>query len=615
MSSSASDETSTAKPLVAILMFLVCFCLAWTELLWRNRVPVNGEVLRWVYPNWQIYQWIPGKLGLAFWDPFHNMGQPFLADPAKMVLYPLRWLFLLVHDFHSFLVWWILIHTALAGGFTYALLRRQNLGNLAGLFGAEVAAFNGFFMAHAPYPNHFAAAAFLPALLYFQWTKRPGALGIAIALQWFAGYPPFFFLSLMALVAAGLFQGRKSSRITAQAIVLGVGLCAAQWIPFLQMLHESGRPLFLAAVQAAQNSIPRIQLCKMLFLPQWIWMRPETAGDMAVQCFYAGCVPLMFSLAGFFIWRADRALIAATLSCLLLSLGAFLPGFQFLRPLHFFRFPGSWLLLAAAGLTVSAARTLNRLPRPWQAAVLALSTIDLLAFSYAPKVAWFDKPYLTRVPSVARLIASSPVPGRLLCTSSVIDAWDKTKINAVEDFLIFKNSLVPSIGVAFGVQEVVSHETILLKRATDFQDRLMRRGPNPEFLRWAGVQEIITLDHPARTIEPENLRTVEFASLQFPLLPASKEDGPEIQMDRWAPGQTEARVKAKKPVVMVFSQVAFPGWHATLDGKEASCEVFEKTFLSVRVPTGEHRVGFHYHPVIVLWGVALSILTVLAGCL
>ncbi|MDP1722122.1 MAG: YfhO family protein [Candidatus Gottesmanbacteria bacterium] len=62
---------------------------------------------------------------------------------------------------------------------------------------------------------------------------------------------------------------------------------------------------------------------------------------------------------------------------------------------------------------------------------------------------------------------------------------------------------------------------------------------------------------------------------------------------------------------LATSEVMYPGWKATVDGK--STPIFESNaaFRTLYLPKGTHTIVFSYRPTIVLWGAAISILTIL----
>ena len=52
------------------------------------------------------------------------------------------------------------------------------------------------------------------------------------------------------------------------------------------------------------------------------------------------------------------------------------------------------------------------------------------------------------------------------------------------------------------------------------------------------------------------------------------------------------RTETSAASVMVFSQMAYPGWHATVDGRELPLIVADFAFPAVELPAGTHQVVF-----------------------
>ncbi|HAH08170.1 MAG TPA: hypothetical protein DCM05_16870, partial [Elusimicrobia bacterium] len=134
------------------------------------------------------------------------------------------------------------------------------------------------------------SAAWLPLAWYCLEARAPLALGACLALQWLAGYPPFFLLTGLLLAVMALRAGRTALRTLAQAAAWALGLAAIQLLPFLQLLTHSA--LRLTPELAAQSPLPPAQLLKELFLPQWAFWSPGLAGDPAVAGFYLGTAGL-----------------------------------------------------------------------------------------------------------------------------------------------------------------------------------------------------------------------------------------------------------------------------------------------------------------------------------
>jgi hypothetical protein len=79
-------------------------------------------------------------------------------------------------------------------------------------------------------------------------------------------------------------------------------------------------------------------------------------------------------------------------------------------------------------------------------------------------------------------------------------------------------------------------------------------------------------------------------------------------------GETGLRlaVDAKRPGRLILHDTWYPGWQATVDGREVPIEHANVAFRSVRVPPGRHEVAFTYRPASVRIGEALTLVAALA---
>lgn len=64
---------------------------------------------------------------------------------------------------------------------------------------------------------------------------------------------------------------------------------------------------------------------------------------------------------------------------------------------------------------------------------------------------------------------------------------------------------------------------------------------------------------------------------------------------------------ATRPALLVLSDLDYPGWKATVDGRPAPISRVNYAFRGVRVPTGRHRVEFRYEPASVRIGAGISL--------
>ncbi len=626
----SSSGAVDARPFTFLLVLLVLTLLAWPDLFLARQVPVDGNVLRLFYPDWAfLHAHPPGFSGWPLWNPTRNMGEPFLADPQSLAGYPPAWLLCRLPDYLAFVRIWILGHTLLAGYFMrkWAL---QTLGDPAAAAAATVViGFNGYFVAHGTLLNHFAAAAYLPAALYAFAARRPVALGAAMALQWLAGFPPFSYLTAIALLGWALLAGPARSRLLDclwRAGLIAVGLAAFQLIPFIELFVQSARPALLSPEVATEFSEPAGQLLRMLLVPQWpAWSRALT-GDQAIVTFYVGPVVLLAA-----IWavvkggRSERLVLGATFTCALLSLGAYLPGYAIVPPFRLFRFPANWLLVTAIGCAWLAGAGICRFTNPrrkWAVAALMLG--DLLLFARHPRTPWFNPSFLDDPPPVAQSQAPQASTARIYHEPGLINDLARQPSKVFTDWLFFKNALVPSYGTAFGLREVSSYQVLKLARAARYQARLASEGLDSPLARWAGISAVVRrgrLDSTVPSPRADYAAVVgqpgdELQALVYflkdgnpPLFFEHNTDLQRVAILRQVPGGVEAGVTSDRADTLVFSEVSYPGWHVTLDGRPSSLEVFQETFMATQVPAGSHTVQFTYAPLSVRAGTGVTVLT------
>jgi hypothetical protein len=76
-----------------------------------------------------------------------------------------------------------------------------------------------------------------------------------------------------------------------------------------------------------------------------------------------------------------------------------------------------------------------------------------------------------------------------------------------------------------------------------------------------------------------------------------------------------ARVEARRPALLVVTDVWFPGWKAKVDGRDADVERVDYLLRGVSVPAGAHTVELSYEPASwrIGWIVSLLALLAIAG--
>ncbi|MDE3077487.1 MAG: YfhO family protein, partial [Chloroflexota bacterium] len=79
----------------------------------------------------------------------------------------------------------------------------------------------------------------------------------------------------------------------------------------------------------------------------------------------------------------------------------------------------------------------------------------------------------------------------------------------------------------------------------------------------------------------------------------------------YSPGLVELGTSSDRPAYLFTSEVAYPGWRASIDGRPAPILVADGLFRALDVPPGLHHVAFQYVPVPFFAGAAISAATLL----
>jgi Bacterial membrane protein YfhO len=82
-----------------------------------------------------------------------------------------------------------------------------------------------------------------------------------------------------------------------------------------------------------------------------------------------------------------------------------------------------------------------------------------------------------------------------------------------------------------------------------------------------------------------------------------------VRIDAYRPQQVELAASMQSDGLVVLTDTFYPGWEATVDGKEISIVRANYFARGVFVPAGEHRVVFTYRPLSFRLGALVSLVT------
>lgn len=343
---------------------------------------------------------------LPMWNPYSNLGQPFLAQWGPMALYPFSLIYLLLP-----LPWslglFCLAHVWLGGIGMHLLARRWTESNVAGALAGTFYVFNGITFASFAWSNYLVTLGWMPlVVLLAERAWREGGrwiIGAALvgALQMLSGAPEvilftWFIVGVLCLCDALRAGGSLIpffGRILA-IVLLTAGLTAVQLIPFFELITESHRdPSFATSkwrlpLWGWANFL--VPLYNAFEVPSGQYFQHE---QQFLTSVYLGGTALTFALLGIFRWPDARvwALTLVALFSVLLAFGEHTPVYSTLRKLFplvgIARYPVKFLfivafiipLLAGCGM---AAIVKSRLPRGLLLSLaLVLTTMGVIAWA------------------------------------------------------------------------------------------------------------------------------------------------------------------------------------------------------------------------------------------
>ena len=596
-----------AGPLLLALACAAYVLVFWRRLLIEGRVPIDGDMMRLVYPTWSIGNRLFSGALVPLWDSYRNMGCPFLAHPPNQVLYPLHRLFS-VASFVDYLRLYVVAHVLLAAVPSYLLARRWGMSAAAGLLAALAVSCNGFVVARVTTTIDFASYAWAPLALYALSCRRPIALALTLACQWFAGFPTFCLMTglLLWVAAAADDDPRSAIRTLMIGGVVGAALAAVQVAPFLELMSRSSRPVLLSADAAAQFALHPKELLRPLAIPSYFLnqMKPVTNSDPAVIGFYLGPVLAALAIAGAALGgRRERVFAGATLACLALTLGPRIPFYSRLPFITVFRFPAHWLYPAVILTSLLAASAVDRLRRPgWPAAAVALVAVDLLVYAWPVHVAWAEPAVLDEKPQQLSLLGPAIPPGRVFFEPALINLSSQWAVPSAEDWTNLVSIGLPSIGAGYGLREVASRHQLPIDTQVAFIRRLSALPPDHPSFDYAGVSTIVRLTRLVPGVPPPS--AFEITSNPDAKAEAFFPSGGRVVLIQ---GKGDnITVETEGPGELVLSESYDRGWVAIIDGKKAPTAVFDEAFPSVAVPAGTHVVRFRYRPRAYVVGLLIS---------
>ncbi len=334
-----------------------------------------------------FYGWSALKHGsLSLWLPHLYCGIPFIGSFAFCPWYPPALAFLVVPFPLAFNLQYIL-HSFLAGAFTYRLLRAMNLDRISSVFGGLAFQLCGHFATLA-YPGHLQkvqAIVWIPLALSFVHKglfsgKRRHFLyaGAALAMPLLSSHPQIYYYGVCAILLYALWRLGDRRRVPvcdppqtllsrlSLALIFSLALSAIQIIPGYETARHSVRAGGLPFEQSVKSSYPPSELLELI-LPRYKGDSVRGGfgdyygswGERLVSDYPGMAVQLLALLALFLSPRKEKLflnilfLLAAVIAC-----GAYSPIYHVLwrwvPGMRHFRSPATVMFLMSLPLCILA---------------------------------------------------------------------------------------------------------------------------------------------------------------------------------------------------------------------------------------------------------------------
>ena len=269
---------------------------------------------------------------IPLWNPYQQLGVPFLANGQSAVFFPTTWLHVLLRPEWSWTISAVL-RLWFAGLGVWLLARRYGVSPSGSVLAGVAFMLCGFNVVWLNHP-HTNVMVMLPwtVLVLQRLIERPGFIRIGVAaivfgIQFLGGHPAscahlLFICGIIYLLHLIWISPRKAlvaAPLAAFAVGLGFALAGAQWLPLMEYVHSSAASAYREA-HAAGGFHP--QLLAGILFPYANGFPPDRVGPYRMDFAtglpntnelaggFVGTIPLLLAVLALFWQRRRRMVIA-----------------------------------------------------------------------------------------------------------------------------------------------------------------------------------------------------------------------------------------------------------------------------------------------------------------
>lgn len=616
-----SEAEKSKDRAVKILLFAL-LALFYFEFITFKKTFYSYDTIT-TYVPMRMYGYEQLKSGkLPLWANEIGSGYPLLAEGQGSFFYPLNFLFM-------FLPWdvalniLILLHCFLASLFLLMYAREINMTRQAAFLSAVVFAYNGFFTSRFQHFVILQVGVWLPLTFYFiekiRKEKKPvyfSILGAISALQSLAFFPQMFLYCFLVSAAYAFYRLSSVKLLFLFFLSASAGalLSGIQLFPSLELVEHSVRAKGIVSAQETIRDALSWKYVPHLFLPDFSLHQSAVEKFKTIEMQgYVGIIAAVLALLSLLKNKKKEilffAILIPTAFCLSFGSGNILSRTLLTLPVfRYFAAPVRFLFFFAFGVSILAGFGLDslRLKKTHGILILLLVIIDLYVFSVNKNLIKTDAEKFYNLPvNLTQFLKQDKAAYRIF--------WDKGF-----------PELAPNINLIHGVHSVNLHTPLFVSRYWDIM-QIYLDGKNEKLLNmlnakyiFRGNNSIIINKHAlprayvvyrARFFKNKNDTLKKIASDSFHPEREVLLEG-EVKDFRGAPGSNfspvtiqnysndEITLKAdlKQSGFLVLSDTYYPGWKASVDGKETKLYAANYAFRAVHVGKGNHAVRFFYAP-------------------
>ncbi len=632
----SSEAEKSKDRTVKILLFLL-LALFYFEFITFKKTFYSYDTIT-TYVPMRMYGYEQLKTGkLPLWANEIGSGYPLLAEGQGSFFYPPNFLFM-------FLPWdvalnsLILLHCFLASLFMYLYAREINLSRQAAFLSAVVFAYNGFSTSRFQHFVILQVGVWLPLTFYFIEKIRKeknlvtfSILGAISALQSLAFFPQMFLYCF--LVSAAYAFVRLSDVKLISLFVLssaaGLLLSGVQLLPTLELVEHSVRAKGIVSAQETIRDALSWKHVPHLFLPDFSLRQSAVEKFKTIEMQgYVGIIAAVLALLSLFKNKKKEILFFAILIpaafCLSFGSGNILSRAVLLLPVfRYFAAPVRFLFFFAFGVSILAGFGLDslRLKKTHGILILLLVIIDLYVFSVSKNLIKTDAEKFYNLPvNLTQFLKQDKSLYRIF--------WNKGF-----------PELAPNVNLIHGIQSVNLHTPLFINRYWELM-QLYLEGKNEKILNLLNVKYIFHENNSIvlnKQVMPRAfvVHQTRFLKNKSDILKALASDtfNPEhevilegkqknmnspsganfspVEILNYSPDEISIEANLKHEGYLVLSDTYYPGWKASVDGKETKIYIGNYALRAIHLGKGNHKIQFYYRPASFKAGILVSLSGVL----